>query len=149
MTQASATWVPALVLARIYDAPRERVYAAWTDPNLLITFLGPGNVKAGDIDMEVRIGGGYRLVMVQEDGERMPVRGVYRDVRPPERLSMTWVWEEDDPADEHETLLTLEFFDRGGKTELVLTHEQFARGESRTGHERGWTAILDQLGSAL
>jgi uncharacterized protein YndB with AHSA1/START domain len=77
------------------------------------------------------------------------VRGEYRDVQRPKRLSMTWRWEEDNPADEYDTLLTLEFLDRGGKTELVLTHEQFATAESRNNHKEGWTAILDQLESSL
>ena len=149
MSEASATVVPALVLSRIYDVPPERVYDAWTDPKAAAKFLGPGNVKAIDIEMDVRVGGSYSLVMVRENGERLPVRGVYRDVQRPRRLSMTWRWEEDNPADEHDTLLTLDFIDRGGKTELVLTHEQLASVESRNGHKEGWTAILDQLQVAL
>ena len=58
---------------------------------------------------------------------------------------MTWLWEEDDPADEHETLLTLEFNEVGDETELVLTHERFASTESRDRHAEGWTAVLTQL----
>ncbi len=149
MNKESATLVPALVLSRTYDAPPERVYAAWTDPAIAAKFMGPGNVKATKIEMDVRVGGAYQIVMVMEDGSTLPVRGIYRDVQPGKRLSMTWRWEEDDPADEYDTLLTIEFFDRGGKTELVLTHENFARAESRTNHEEGWTAILDELPGAL
>jgi len=145
----TTTAVPALVLKRTYDAPAERVYRAWTDPNIAAKFLGPGNVKCMDIKMDVRPGGSYSFVMVKDDGERLPVRGVYRDVKPSERLSMTWRWGEANPADERDTLLTLEFLDRGGKTELVLTHEQFANVESRNSHEQGWSAILEQLQAAL
>lgn len=149
MNQTGAAIVPALVLSRIYDAPPERVYDAWTDPKTAEKFLGPGNVKATEIKMDVRVGGTYGLVMVMEDGSRMPVRGVYREVQRPSRLSMTWRWEENSPADEYDTLLTLEFRDLGGKTELVLTHEQFASAESRSNHEHGWTAILEELAVAL
>jgi len=149
MSEASATAVPALVLSRIYDVPPERVYDAWTDPNAAAKFLGPGNVKCVDITMDVRAGGTYSLVMVLENGERLPVRGVYREVQRPRRLSMTWRWEEDNPAEEHDTLLSLDFHDRGGKTELVLTHEQFTSAESRSNHEGGWNAILDQLSEVL
>jgi len=149
MTDTSTNAVPTLVLSRIYDAPAERVFAAWTDPQIAAKFMGPGNVKATNIKMDVRVGGEYSILMVLEDGETLRVGGVYREVQPPKRLSMTWRWEEDDPAEEYDTLLTLELFERGEKTELVLTHEQFAKLESRNNHEKGWTAILDRLGRIL
>jgi len=146
---SKATIVPALILKRIYDAPPERVYAAWTEPQTLAKFLGPGSVKALEIETDVRVGGSYSLVMVKDDGERLPVRGVYREVQPAKRLSMTWRWEEDNPADEYDTLLSLDFIDLGGKTELILKHEQFASAESRSNHEQGWTPILEQLVAVL
>jgi len=62
---------------------------------------------------------------------------------------MTWRWEEDKPEDEYDTLLTLEFNELNGGTELVLTHEQFANADSRDRHEDGWTAIMEQLGTVL
>lgn len=145
----STTVVPALVLSRTYNAPPERVYEAWTNPDEVPKFLGPGDVKVVEVQMDVRTGGKYSLVMVRPDGERLPVRGEYRDVQRPKRLAMTWRWEEDNPADEYDTLLTLEFLDRGGKTEFVLRHEQFASAESRENHQEGWTAILDQMEKAL
>ncbi|MEA2688302.1 MAG: hypothetical protein QOD51_909 [Candidatus Eremiobacteraeota bacterium] len=141
--------VPALVLRRTYAAPRQRVYDAWTKPELAAKVLGPGDVTVPEIEMDVRTGGTYRLVMLMPDGERMNVGGTYREVRAPERLSMTWRWEEDDPADELDTLLTLEFNEVAGGTELVLTHEQLASVESRDRHADGWGKILDQLASAF
>jgi uncharacterized protein YndB with AHSA1/START domain len=141
--------VPALVLRRTYTAPRQRVFDAWTKPELAAKVLGPGDVTVPEIEMDVRTGGTYRLVMLMPDGERMNVGGTYREVRAPERLSMTWRWEEDDPADEFDTLLTLDFNEVAGGTELVLTHEQLASVESRDRHADGWGKILDQLPGAL
>jgi uncharacterized protein YndB with AHSA1/START domain len=141
--------VPALVLRRTYTAPRQRVFDAWTKPELAAKVLGPGDVTVPEIDMDVRTGGTYRLVMLMPDGERMNVGGTYREVRAPERLSMTWRWEEDDPADEFDTLLTLEFNEVAGGTELVLTHEQLASVESRDRHADGWGKILDQLADSV
>jgi uncharacterized protein YndB with AHSA1/START domain len=138
-----------LVLRRTYAAPRQRVFDAWTNPELAAKFLGPPDVAVPKIDMDVRTGGSYRIAMLRPDGETWYVGGIYRDVRPPERLSMTWTWEEDKPEDVHETLLTLEFNERDGGTELVLTHEQFATVESRDGHEKGWSGILEQLAAVL
>jgi uncharacterized protein YndB with AHSA1/START domain len=141
--------VPAIVLRRTYAAPRQRVFDAWTKPELAMKFLGPNDVTVPKVHMDVRTGGSYSIVMILPDGARWKVGGTYREVRPPERLSMTWRWEEDDPADEHDTLLTLEFNECDGGTELVLTHEQFANADSRDRHEEGWSAIVNQLGEAL
>lgn len=99
--------------------------------------------------MDVRPGGSYNIVMLMPDGQRWNVGGKYREVRPPERLSMTWRWHEDNPEDEYDSLLTLEFNELDGGTELVLTHEQFATVESRDRHEEGWTAIMEELGAVL
>jgi uncharacterized protein YndB with AHSA1/START domain len=141
--------VPALVLRRTYAAPRQRVFDAWTTPEIMTKFFGPGDVMIEEISMDVRTGATYRLVMVMADGERMPVGGTYREVRPPEKLAMTWRWEEDDQADEFDTLLTLEFNEVAGGTELVLTHEQLRSVESRDRHAEGWGQIIDQLASVL
>jgi uncharacterized protein YndB with AHSA1/START domain/predicted enzyme related to lactoylglutathione lyase len=148
MTQ-SATTVPALVIRRMYDAPRERVYAAWTNPELAAQFLGPVRGSVAKVDMDVRTGGAFRIVMSHRDGEDWAVGGVYREVVAPQRLSMTWRWEEDDPKDEYDSLLTIELFDRDGKTELVLTHELLPSIESRDRHTGGWNAVLDQLAGTL
>jgi uncharacterized protein YndB with AHSA1/START domain len=141
----STTAVPALTLRRRYTAPRARVFAAWTNPEIAATFLGPGDVKVPEIRMDVRTGGSYSITMLMPDGERMVVTGVYREVVAPERLSMTWRWQEDDPADEFDSLVTLEFNELGAETEVVLTHAQLRSVESRDRHEGGWSDILDQL----
>lgn len=149
MTQLQAPVEPALVLRRTYDAPREHVFAAWTQPEIAARFLGPGDVRASEVAMDVRPGGSYRIVMLMPDESTMVARGTYIEVVKPDRLSMTWGWEEDDPSQEHESLLTLEFVARGERTELILTHERLASVESRDNHEQGWTAILDQLGATV
>ncbi len=141
--------VPALVLRRTYAAPRQRVFDAWTNPELAAKFLGPQGVSIPKVEMDVRAGGTYRIAMHRPDGETWYVGGTYRDVRPPERLSMTWRWEEATPDEEYDSLLTLEFNEVDGGTELVLTHEQLASAESRAGHEKGWTAIMEQLAAVL
>ncbi len=146
MTQ---TTVPALVIRRTYDAAPERIYAAWTDPAIAKQFLGPGEVCADEVQMDVRTGGTYRIAMRRPQGDVWTVAGEYREVVPNRRLSMTWRWLEDDPADEQETLLTLEFNPAGGGTELVLTHDYFATEESRNGHGDGWSTTLSQLSELM
>ncbi|HEX3467387.1 MAG TPA: SRPBCC domain-containing protein [Candidatus Elarobacter sp.] len=145
MTNTSTSTSPSLTLRHTYDAPRARVFEAWTKPEIAATFLGPAEVKATNITMDVREGGAYSITMLKPDGEELVASGTYREVLVPERLVMTWRWREDDPADEHETLLTLEFNEQGAGTELVLTHAQFASEESRDNHSHGWGSILDKL----
>ncbi len=149
MTQTGTPVVPAIVLRRTYKASRDRVFDAWTKPEIAARFFGPGDVATRDIKMDVREGGSYSIVMEPPEGEKLLVRGTYREVRRPERLSMTWSWKEDDPKDEVESLLTLVFNEVDGGTEVVLTHEQLASVESAERHTEGWTAILDQLAAAL
>jgi uncharacterized protein YndB with AHSA1/START domain len=149
MTNLQSPAVPAVILRRTYSAPRERVFAAWTNPEIAVRFLSNGNVKATDIQMDVKTGGTYRITMTSPEDGGFVARGTYREVNVPERLVMTWRWEEDDPAEEYDSLLTLEFNERNGETELVLIHEKIATLESRERHEQGWTEIIARLASVL
>lgn len=140
-----ATTVPALVIRRTFQAPPDRVYEAWTDPQLARRFLCPNDVTVCDAAFDVRAGGSYRIAMLTPDGEAFVAYGTYREVVPAQRLVMTWAWEEDDPAEVHESLLTLEFAPHDGGTELTLTHESLASLESRERHGEGWNEVLAKM----
>ncbi|MGH7660922.1 MAG: SRPBCC family protein [Vulcanimicrobiaceae bacterium] len=144
-----STVAPSLVIRRTYSATPQRVYEAWTTPKLAEQFMGPYDVKATEIEMDLRTGGKFQIVMVKPDGERMRAFGVYREVKPAQKLVMTWSWEEDDPADQYETLLTLEFTPAGNGTELTLKHEQFPTEENRDNHQHGWSSIVEKLDEFL
>jgi uncharacterized protein YndB with AHSA1/START domain len=148
MTNLQSPAVAALVLRRTYSVPRERVCAAWTNPETAARFLGPGDVKA-TVHMDVKVGGAFTITMDSPENGRYVARGTYLEVNAPKRLVMTWRWEEDDPAEEYDSLLSLDFNERDGETEFVLTHEKLASVESRARHEEGWTAIIDQLATVL
>jgi uncharacterized protein YndB with AHSA1/START domain len=140
-----STAVPALVIRRTYAASPERVYEAWTKPELAKQFLCPAGMTVGDLKLDVRPGGAYRIEMLTPAGEPYVGYGVYQEVQPPSRLVMTWQWEEENKADEHETLLTLEFKPHGSGTEFILTHERLASLESRESHTHGWTSMAEKL----
>lgn len=135
-----------LRLVRSFAAPRERVFRAFTDPHVLTKWFGPPGGSAPSADIDLRIGGDYRIAMLPPIGDVLYLVGTYREVRPPERLSFTWVWE---GMGSEETLVTLEFMDRQGLTEMVLTHERFPTPESRGFHENGWTSALERLEAVL
>ena len=134
-----------LRITRTYEAPREKVFQAWTDPRALTRWFAPTDDFRTEVpELDVRPGGRYRVDMIQGE-RRHRLAGKYVEVRPPERLVFTWEWE-NEPAHGVETLVTIEFFDRGGSTELVLTHERFTEPASRDEHGKGWNGCLARLG---
>lgn len=100
-------------------------------------------------ECDAREGGRYRVAFKNEEGEDWVVGGVYSEVRAPERLAFTFRWVEDDPADERDTLITIDFEERSGKTEMIFTQENFASEASRTRHEGGWCSIFEKLPAVL
>ena len=144
-----------LQLTRVFDAPRELVFKAWTDANQLKQWFGAAGCEGSllqSVTVDARGGGKYRIQVRRADGEFFTSVGVYREVKPPERLVFTWQFEKDGSGDEFgeveppEMLVTLEFKARGKQTELILTHEKFASIESRDRHEEGWGRCLAELG---
>jgi uncharacterized protein YndB with AHSA1/START domain len=144
-----------LQLTRIFDAPRELVFKAWTEANQFQQWFGAAACDGGSLQsvrVDARVGGKYRLQVRKADGEFYTTVGTYREVKPPERLVFTWQFAQDGSGDEYgeveppEMLVTLEFKARGKQTELILTHEKFASVESRDRHEQGWTRCLNELG---
>ena len=141
-----------LKIKRLINAPRERVFEAWTNPEQLKDWFAPSDdINVLQAKADLRVGGKYRIQMRKQDGEFHTAAGMYREVKPPERLVFTWAWEKDggEPdfgeVEPTEMLITLEFQPRGEQTELVLTQEQFASVESRDRHEQGWTGCFDKL----
>ena len=144
-----------LQLTRVFDAPRELVFKAWTDVEQFPLWFGAAACEGSSLQSaraDVRVGGKYRLQVRRADGEYWTTVGVYREVKPPERLVFTWQFEKDGRGDEFgeveppEMLVTLEFKARGQQTELILTHERFASVESRDRHQEGWGRCLTELG---
>lgn len=139
------TTIPALVIRRTLNASPQRVYEAWTQPSLATEFICPEDITVDEVSLDVRVGGAYHIAMRRPDGEVWTVRGVYQDVQPGKRISMTWKWDEENPEDEQETLLTIDLAPHGSGTELTLTQERFTSEESRGNHEHGWNSLLDKM----
>jgi uncharacterized protein YndB with AHSA1/START domain len=104
----------------------------------------PGNYTTASAEIDLRPGGHYRIAMRHPNGSIATVSGKYLEVVAPERLVMTWI-SIGGPRDEgHEALLTLEFLDRDGATELKLTHERLP-ASSKDSYDFGWTAVIEHL----
>jgi uncharacterized protein YndB with AHSA1/START domain len=134
-----------LEIKRLLKAPRDRVYAAWTDPAQLKQWFGPENVQTHDFIAEVRVGGKFRWDVTSSDGEKMTCRGEYRELQPGRKIVFTWKWDDDEDWENHLSTLTVELSDRDDGTELRLTHDQLPNEASRDGHTQGWNSALDRL----
>jgi len=145
-----------LRVSRTLAAPRDLVFKAWTEPDNLKKWWGMGADFSTPIaEVDLRAGGKYRLGMQAPNNDQpFVVSGIYREVRPPEKLVYTWVWEHhgervDADFRPAETLVTVEFRDLGGRTEVVLTHEFFPDVNMRDQHSQGWTGCLEQLATLV
>jgi uncharacterized protein YndB with AHSA1/START domain len=135
----------ALSITRIFDAPRERVFKAWTDPAEVCRWMGPGNWSCTLKSSDLRAGGGYTIEMKHADGDEMAVTGIFREVVAPEKLVYSWAWRGEDGKPGPESLVTVTFRAVGRKTELTVRHEGFDGKESRDAHMGGWNGALDKL----
>ncbi len=139
---------PSLTLRRKLSAPAEKVFAAWTDPEKIIHWFGPAETAGGSVraDMDVRVGGRFRISFRDQDGEYHEVGGTYREVVPNERLVFSWAWHS---TPERESLVTITLKRDGDATMLTLHHERFFDEKARDGHERGWSGTLEKLARYL
>jgi uncharacterized protein YndB with AHSA1/START domain len=138
-----------LVIRRVFDAPRERVFACWTEREHLMKWFCPKDFTVIYAEVDVRPGGAWRWGMRSPDGEDHKAHGVYREVLPPEKLVFTFIWERDDGTFKPETLITVALAENEGKTQMTFTHAGIWSVESRDAHEGGWNAFFDHLGAYL
>ena len=137
-----------LQLRRIFAAPRERVFRAWTDAKEFAMWFHPtANHTTIISQLDLKVGGKYSLEMHDKDGNEYKLSGTYQQIKRPEKLAFTWRWATAPPG--VETLVVLEFLDLGGATEIVLSHGQFPDAEWREKHNHGWLGCLDQLQNYL
>ena len=136
--------MPDLTITRVFDAPRELVFAAWTDPDQLASWLGPRDYTGSAVTLATRPGGAWRACIRSPEGDEHWMHGVYREVAVPERLVFTFVWDTEGDL-RTETLVTIDFADLDGKTEMTFVQTGFPTTADRDGHHDGWTSCFDDL----
>jgi uncharacterized protein YndB with AHSA1/START domain len=143
-----------LVMERVFDAPRELVFKAWTDPKHVAQWWGPKGFTNPVCELDVRPGGAILIHMRGPDGVVYPTKGVYREIAPPERLVFTNnAFEDEEGNSQLEVLTTVTFAEHNGKTKITLravvaksTPEVAA---ALAGMEEGWNQSLDRLAEDL
>jgi uncharacterized protein YndB with AHSA1/START domain len=134
----------ALHVERFLRAPPALVFRMHAEPDLLAQWWGPKGFTAPSIELDLRVGGRYRITMQPPEGDRFVLSGEFREVDPATRLVYTSRWEPPDP-DERETAVAFSLQDQGGSTALTVDQEPFATDARLVLHEHGWTDSLDRL----
>jgi uncharacterized protein YndB with AHSA1/START domain len=139
-----------LVITRIFNAPREMVFKAWTDHAHLARWMGPRGFRSTVLHSDLRAGGAYRIHMRGPDGDDHWMQGVFQEIVQPERLVMAGSWGDakGNPTSP-ETLLTITFEEHDRKTRLTLHQAVFESGTARDLHRGGWNSSLDRLAEYL
>jgi uncharacterized protein YndB with AHSA1/START domain len=142
-----------ITITRVFDAPRELVWKAWTDPRHLTQWWGPKGFTNPVCEVDVRVGGAWHIVMRAPDGREHPCGGVYREVVEPERLVFTNIAIDADGNPIIDGLTTVLFADQSGKTRLTLHTRGTAVVDYAAaylqGMETGWSQSLDRLAVLL
>lgn len=154
---ASAAAGPGLTLKvkRTFQAPREKVFAAWTERAQMEKWMcRDATNDPRYVAFDMRAGGTNKMEIRIRDGSVYHQWMTFREIKPPEKLVFAWGWEKFSPSGEKlerndETLVTVNFRAQGNATELLLTHEFFPDAKICERHERGWNTCFDLLTKAL
>jgi uncharacterized protein YndB with AHSA1/START domain len=135
----------ALVVRRTIRAPIARVFDAWTQPEQLRRWWGPRPVTCSDAEVDLRVGGVYRIGNALPDGTILWISGEFEVVEPPHRLVYTWRVEGKERPALQRSRVTVRFEARDGGTEVLVVHERIESEETRDDHEKGWNGCLASL----
>jgi uncharacterized protein YndB with AHSA1/START domain len=137
-----------MTYARVFEAPRELVWKAWTEPEQLALWWGPRGISTPleTIEVDLRPGGAFRLTMVADaDGTEFPTEMEFREVVEPERLVFAWEAQRGLGAGQ----VTVTFTDLGDTTEVTSRYDGFTTDEIAADSEVGWNQQLDRLAELL
>jgi uncharacterized protein YndB with AHSA1/START domain len=131
-----------LVVRRMIRASPERLFEAWTKPDQLQQWWGPESVTCIAAEVDLRVGGRYRIANQFPDGSVVWIIGEFQVIEPPHRLTYTWQIEE---SSEPSELVTVRFERHDSATEVIVTHTRIRDRATRDRHEKGWLGCLDGL----
>ena len=142
-----------VVITRIFDAPRSRVFEAWTRAEHLAQWFGPRGFRITDCECDARPEGILRLCMRSPRGEAYWVRGVYREVVAPERLVIACTLDDPHGVARLEELIDVAFEQSGSRTRLLLNSTARGSGSEAAvmlaGMHKGWAQTVDRLSILL
>jgi uncharacterized protein YndB with AHSA1/START domain len=136
-----------LLITREFDAPASVLFALWSKPEHMKRWMGPATFTCPEAEIDFRIGGSYRAMIKSADLGENWFGGTYREIEQDRRLVFTFAWENEGPSAGVETLVTITFQERDGKTVQTFHQRPFLNVERRNSHVHGWTSAFDKLES--
>lgn len=145
-----------IVISRVFDAPRELVWKAWTDPQHIVQWRRPKGFSNSSCESDLRVGGTFLLNMCAPDGNTYPCKGIFREIVEPERIVCDSTADESHPCGAGlppRSVVTVTFVEHDGKTTLTL-HTRFETEARRdaanaAGFSSSWTECLGKLDDFL
>lgn len=137
-----ATAEAVLVVRKVIRASPEQLFAAWTEPRHLMHWWGPDGVACPEAEVDLRVGGRYRLANRMPDGQVHWIEGMFETVEPPHQLIYSWTMGGDETVSER---VTVRFDRQGTATEVLVRHERIRDPETARTHRLGWDGCLEGL----
>ena len=141
MIQDSKVLDNALEITCTFDAPIEKVYSAWAEAEQMVQWMGPGEVKCEEVNIDFKVGGKYTIKMNTEEGIVTAV-GEYREIQTNKKLVFTWHWLD---GTFENSVVTLLFSETENGTALNLNHTLLPDKEKAEHHSMGWNGCLAKL----
>lgn len=135
-----------LSIKKFFDAPIARIFACFTQPELLSQWHSPNDSMSVTTEVDLKIGGDYRIVMTGPDGEAHTAIGQYQEIDQPKKLVYSWRWE---GAEGPDTIVTVLLKELGPQTEVELIHTGFENNDTTQHHSQGWSGIFGRLATHL
>ena len=132
-------------ITRNFEAPRALVFKMFTEETHFARWFGPEGHNVESCKVEPRIGGRFYAELKGPNGAQHRVTGVFKEVRPDDRVAFTWNWLGEDGKPRHpetDTLVTIDLAEKGAETELTLTHIGFQNDDQQTRHNSGWKSCF-------
>ena len=132
-----------LRLRRVLDAPRERIFELWTDPEAITHWFGGESTVVEQVEIDLRVGGEYSITVREEEGYSV-VSGEFLFVEAPERLVYTWTMR-GPVLESGENVVRVAFRSLGDQTEILITHGPFEEPDVQNAHQQGWEVCVEAL----
>jgi len=133
-----------LLIIRTFDAPPAVVFALWSNAEHMKRWMGPKDFTCPEASIDFRVGGAYRAMIASAEHGENWFGGIYREIVPDKRLAFTFTWENEGPSAGIETLVTITFEERDGKTVQTFHQAPFRDVERRDSHVGGWSEAFDK-----
>lgn len=133
-----------LLIIRTFDAPPSVLFALWSSPSHLKRWMGPKDFTCPEATVDFRVGGAYRVMIKSAEHGESWFGGVYREIERDKRLVFTFTWENEGPSAGIETVVTITFEGRDGRTVQTFHQSPFRNVERRDSHIGGWNQAFDK-----